>query len=828
MSALMPTSPRRLRRFGRMLLLFLGGVLGLLLLVLVLLPYVISLESVKAQVAAQAEAVLRRRVDMGQARVQLLTGLGAAFEEVTIHNPSGWQQPDFVKVKTLSVKVAFLPLLRRKIEVSQLTLNNGNIFLERDAQGRMNYTDLVAPEPTDKEITPTPPAADTPPGASRLATLLVSHVVLQGINVSFIDRMVVPGQIHITTARDLHAEITHVALNTPMDFDLSTALLTEGGPNLRLRGRLGPIPESLAFDRTPIHLTLQAKDLALEPFVPYLGPTPILTAGRLGVDMALQGHLGGSLSLSGRLSLVQGVLHDFTGQAPVSTLPEVILTPNITVDLAQALLQLVEVRLDLSPLQVIVTGTVQTLTTTPQFDVQLTTNDFAPQEIVTQLPMLAAVLPTPVDMQGRLQVQGTVKGIPHDFDAATRLNVETLSLKSGTLSGVSGAKEGGGILLETANTHAILQTHFADARPPDAHLDLHTEHLIFDQQPAAVASTAGAPAPPQAPTKPPLSMAQGPHATSIPPLNLHGTATIAAGRIKHLPFQQLHADFTLHNGRLKSTQTFVMYGGTYQGELAADLAQASPDYTIDMKLAQVNAGSLVNELTSAKNVLHGILTSDLKASGRGLTWPEISTTLTGKGKVQITDLKLTSLELIPKLAQGLHEVSQLAGFSLPAGLTERSFDTLQGAFHIVQGKVHADNMRLAGPEVEVQAKGTLGLDQSLAFEGTAFLLGPLAASFGPSAAFLRDKDGRIPLPFTVEGTVQQPQIAVNETYVLDLVRKSLTEKGGEKAEQELQRLLQKALPGNPAAPEPTEKGEQKNATPQEQLEKALKGLLKKR
>jgi len=63
-----------------MLLLFLGGVLGLLLLVLVLLPYVISLESVKAQVAAQAEAVLRRRVDMGQARVQLLTGLGAAFE----------------------------------------------------------------------------------------------------------------------------------------------------------------------------------------------------------------------------------------------------------------------------------------------------------------------------------------------------------------------------------------------------------------------------------------------------------------------------------------------------------------------------------------------------------------------------------------------------------------------------------------------------------------------------------------------------------------------------------------------------------------------------
>src|SRR5207237_9144592 len=100
MSAPLSTSPHGFRRLGRTLLLFLGGVLGLLLFVLVLLPYVISLESVKTQVATQAEAVLRRRVDMGQARVQLLTGLGATFEEVTIHNPSGCQQPDFTRGKT--------------------------------------------------------------------------------------------------------------------------------------------------------------------------------------------------------------------------------------------------------------------------------------------------------------------------------------------------------------------------------------------------------------------------------------------------------------------------------------------------------------------------------------------------------------------------------------------------------------------------------------------------------------------------------------------------------------------------------------------------------
>jgi AsmA protein len=764
--------------------------------------------------------------------VQLLTGLGADLEEVTIHNPSGWQQPYLVKVRTLSVKVAFLPLLRRQIEVSTLTLRHGDVFLERNAQGQMNYADLMAPAPKAGSTTPAPPGAAPPAAASPLAALLVSQVLLQDVNVSFIDQMVVPGQTHTTTARNLHAEITNAALNTPIDFDMSTALLTEGSPNLRVRGRLGPIPETFSVDHTPIQIAFQAKDVSLAPFVPYLGPTPVFTAGRLGADLALQGQLGGSLSLSGSLSLAQGVLHDFTGTAPANPLPEVTLTPNITLDLAQALLQLVEVRLELPPLQVVLKGTVQTVTTTPRFDVQLTTNDFAPQELLTQLPMLAAALPTPADVQGRLQLQGTVKGVSRDLHTETRLAATSLSLKSGTfsgVSGVSGVQEGGGFLLETANTHAILQTHLSGSRPPDARLDLRAERLLVDQQPAAAAAPApAAPAPPQAPARPPPSAAaQGPSATPLPPLNLHGTATIAEGQIKRLPFQQMHADFSLHNGLLKSTQTFMVYGGTCQGELEANLVQASPAYTLDMKLAQVNAGSLVNELTSAQNVLHGILDTDLKAAGRGLTWPEISTTLTGNGKVQIADLKLTSLELMPHLAQGLHEVSRLAGFTLPAGFTERSFDTLQAAFHIAQGKVHADSMWLTGPEVEVQAKGTLGLDQSLHFEGTAFLLSALATSLGPGAAFLQDKEGRIPLPFTVQGTVQQPQIVVSEAYVLDLARKALTGKIGEKAGQELQKLLHKALPGKPAAPEPADKGEQKESTPQEQLEKALRGLFKR-
>jgi AsmA protein len=798
------------RRLGRKLFLLLLGLLGLIILILAILPYVISLDSVKGQIVAQAEEALQRKVDIGQVRLQILTGLGAGLEQLTIHNPPGWQQPYFVKVGTLAVKVAFLPLLRRKIEIRKIILSNGDIFLERNAKGLMNYADLIQPGPKAGKPAPSPPTGDTTPEVSPLAALLVSKVSLQHVNITFIDHKVVPGQTLTTTARDVQVDISNVALNTPIDFDISTALLTDGGHNVRLYGRLGPIPETLAFDRTPIHLTLQAKDISLGKLAPYMGPEPTLTKGQLATEITIQGSLASNLGINGTLSLAQGALRTTTGKE--QALPQVTFTPNLTVNLAQALVQLTEVRFDLAPLHATLTGTVRNLTATPQFDVQLATNNFSLGEVLAQFPMLAAALPTPTAIQGRLQLQGAAKGTPSNLRADTRLTVDSLSLKSGTFSG---AKAQGGMRFETTKMHATLRAELVPPRPPDVRLDLRAERLVFDQE----AATAATPKQ-KASTKPPPQ-------PTVPSLNLRGTVAIAEGRIKQMQFQKMAADLSLINGLLKSTQTFTMYGGTFQGLVQVNLAQAEPDYTLKVKLANVNVGNLANELTSVKNVLFGVLSTNFEFSGRGFTWPTISKTLTGTAKAQITDLKLTTLNLMPKLALGLQGVSRLAGFPIPAGLSNRSFNTLQGSFRIARGKLRTEDLTLRGKQVEVRAKGLLGLDQSLNFEGTVFLLGSLAAAFGKRAAFLQDKQGRVQLPFAVHGTVTKPRIALNKTYLTRLMKRSLARKVEEKASQELQKLLPQALSGKPAQRAPTETGSGKKETPQERLKKTFKRLFKR-
>ena len=285
---------------GRRLLLVLLGLVGAALLVVALLPYVVSLDSVKDQIVGRIEAALHRKVDVGAVRLQLLSGLGAGLEDVTVYNPPGWQQPYIMKAATLSIKVAWRPFLQRRIEITKLILRDGEIVIERDAQGRLNVADAAGAKPasaqtlpTDVHRSPSSPAAQ--PGTTPLAGLRVAEVTLQNMSITFIDRLVVPGQAIVTAASDLQLHLRDVALGTPIPIDMTATMLTEGSRNVRLRGSVGPIPESLAVDSVPIDVQLQTIDMRLDKLMPYLGRTVPLVQGRVEGEIKLQGSMASNL-----------------------------------------------------------------------------------------------------------------------------------------------------------------------------------------------------------------------------------------------------------------------------------------------------------------------------------------------------------------------------------------------------------------------------------------------------------------------------------------------------------------------------------------------------
>ncbi len=938
------------------------GLAALIIVALVLAPSLVNLDQIKKQVVDRVEQQLNREVELGQVRLQLFSGLGAGLEQLTIANPEGWQSPHFVKVDTLSVKVALLPLLSRKVEISKIILSDGEIVVERNAQGGFNYDDLMttsaeAPSASDTSGTsgtsgtpatkPTAPEApEAPSGPSPLASLLVSKMTLQDIEMTFIDQMIVPGKTVTTAARQVHIDIDNIGLNTPVDLNLSSALLTDGDANVRLTGRIGPIPDNLDFQQTPLQLNLKVEGLQVAPIVPYLGEKPALTAGQFGVDIAVQGTLGSVLGIQGQVVLSKAVMPDQSGQGEAATLPDVTVTQDMTVNLADALLKMTKVEIDLAALQIAIEGTVKpfnvtspqldlalntspfaiadvlsqwpilaaalpeamqadgnmTLQTTvkgtperlhstaqldaeqlsirlsdgtqlalaktqfgydatldmakslvtlsraaldlgflqatvqgsvanfdtaPQLNLQLKTSDFNPAAVLTQLPMLAEALPQPADLQGDLQLQAVIQGTLDNLSTDANVTAKALSLKSGSFHG--GAAANGGMRLDLNNLKTAVKARLSAPKPPAVNVNVTAQRLVFDQQAAAAPAAKSSPNP-----KTPGQSTSGPAASDVPmapPINVRGKVALAGGTITDIDFKQLNATFSLINGLFKSQQTVQLFSGAYQGDLTANLAQAKPDYQFQIKLADIQAGDVANTFTSTPNILFGLLNTNVKFKGKGLDWEGISTTLTGSGNISLNRFKLTTMDIMPKLAKGLSAASSIGGFTVPDDLATRSFDKLKATLRIKEGKLHSDDLKLWGPDVQLLGKGVIGLDSSLAFDGTAVLLGNLAKSLGKKARFLLDKEGRVNIPLAIQGTVGQPRIALNENHFADLAQRALTQKVKDKAGKNVQNLLNKVLPGANEAGDKPAQADSPTESPLPGLDKAidktLKGLFKR-
>jgi AsmA-like protein len=673
MAATTPAQGMTPRRLVRKLLLGLLGLVGLALLILVTLPYIVSLDSIKGQLVAHLEAALQRQVDVGAVHLQLLSGLGADVEDVTIDNPPGWQQPYFMKAGRLAVKVAWRPLLRRQVKITKLLLSDGDIIIEREAQGRWNLMDHTASTPASTETLPaqvqrSTAGEKTQARSNPLAALSVSEVVLQKMRITFVDRLLIPGQETITALRNVQLRVQDVALGRPMPIDLLATISTDDNQHIRLQGSVGPIPDNLAVESMPIDLHLRATDIRLDPFAPYLG----------------------------------------------------------------------------------------------------------------------SMLPAPTVLRGTVQLQATLTGSPHDLQSEAQVDLHEIALRSGTFNG--GAQGHGGVLLETDQANIRLVTQVVNTNPPHVRIDAGVQRLSFDRQ--ETHRPAPAPKPQSGPTT------KTPPSQPKPlPVTLDGQVSVSEGRLKNLDFQQMTADFHLSDGLLKTTQQMTLYGGSYQGAMQVDVAASEPSYTLDGKLTGLDVGQVVNELTPAKNALRGVLDTDMRLVGQGMTWDVINKTLSGNGSAKINEAQLTSVDLFPKLGQLLRELGGPVGLTISKAWGSHAFRTIEGDWRLHQGKILTDHLRLRGEGVEALLKGYVGLDQSIEYAGDLFLPAQFSARRDAPTRLPQDEAGRVVVPFTVKGTVTEPRISISEKALANLAQGELADTVRKRLGDQLEGIF-----GKPSAP----------------------------
>jgi hypothetical protein len=242
---------------------------------------------------------------------------------------------------------------------------------------------------------------------------------------------------------------------------------------------------------------------------------------------------------------------------------------------------------------------------------------------------------------------------------------------------------------------------------------------------------------------------------------LKGTVRIADGRVHHLSFQHLTADVAWNQGRLKSTQQATLYGGSYQGTAQMNFAQGEPAYAVDARVAGIHLGAATQAWPSAKTVVEGVLTTQIKLFGRGLTWGRLRQTLYGNGHATIADLQVGPADSMPRRMREVTILSPLGRMTTHILVKRRSFSALKATLRLSQGRVFSDDLQLWGKEIEILANGYLGLDQVMHYNGTLVLSGERAKAQRILATLLRDAHGRFVWPFTVKGMLSDPQIAVD-------------------------------------------------------------------
>jgi uncharacterized protein involved in outer membrane biogenesis len=223
----------RISKPVRWILYVVGGLMASLFLMLVFLAFVrisIDLSNHKSIVEKAASLALDRTVKVDD-KIVISTSLRPIFSlgGLLISNPKGFQEGDFLKMKTAEVQVRVLPLLLGKLKISKFSVKGLVVMLVENKAGNVNWS-IQIPTESKPEASPKPQApSEEGPLELTSDSLVLTKLVLEDISV----------------------DVRRPALAEPLQFKIEecTGTMLPGKPLiLSMKGNLVEEPYSTAIE----------------------------------------------------------------------------------------------------------------------------------------------------------------------------------------------------------------------------------------------------------------------------------------------------------------------------------------------------------------------------------------------------------------------------------------------------------------------------------------------------------------------------------------------------------------------------------------------------
>ena len=294
-----------------------GIVIVVLILIVVIAPFLIPVNSFRPQIEQQASAALGRKVEIGNLSLSLFSGsLGA--DNLSIADDPKFSSAPFLTAKSFSVGVEVMPLITSKtLNVTSVVIDSPQVSLIRNSAGDWNYSTLGASStkaqaqaapapaaPAGQAAKPAAPASAPSSGAPPAFTVQKLELKNGQITVSSV------GSQKKSNYSNVNVTASNVSLVSKFPVTVTADL--PGGGNFKIDGTAGPVNETNSV-LTPLMRKLNVNSLNLAS-TGFVDPS----AG-LGGILDLDGNIdsaSGSASTKGTAKLSKALL--VAGGTPAS------------------------------------------------------------------------------------------------------------------------------------------------------------------------------------------------------------------------------------------------------------------------------------------------------------------------------------------------------------------------------------------------------------------------------------------------------------------------------------------------------------------------------
>jgi len=312
---------------------------------------------------------------------------------------------------------------------------------------------------------------------------------------------------------------------------------------------------------------------------------------------------------------------------------------------------------------------------------------------------------------------------------------------------------------------------------PAIRFDLHLDKIDVDRY---LPPQTGEPAVPVTPTSAAAAGAQMFPVDTLRALDVDGSLKIDQLKAYQLNSTDIVMKLVAKGGQIRVHPAQAnMYQGSYNGDLNLDVRGKQPKIAMNEKLAGVQIGPLLKDMTG-KDTLSGATRGSAVLTTSGQTPESLKKNLNGTLDFAFTDGAVKGFNLAAMLRKAR---AQLKGQPVPTeeGPDQTDFSELTGTATVTNGVISNRDLMAKSPLLRVEGTGDVDLPaESLDYLLTAKIVGSLEGQGGKE---LDDLKG-VSVPVQISGTFAAPKYQVR----LDKVLKDTTEK---KVKEKIEKKLEK-------------------------------------